>query len=513
MTPLQGNKAMFIPKTSRGFSLNHPWVEGCFTILVGLGLGALSFFISPLVELLLIAAGFAMVLVLKRPEFAVIGTLIALSSIVSVDSLPLVPIGIGSLNIIDLLLLGMLGVIFLRWLIEPQFVFMNTPFNILWIIFCGLSILSTILAIANGTVVSAEGLRETRTFSYYFVFFVVVNLVRLHAQFRRLWWGLIILAGVVVIAMVLQYTFPETHFLPGYVELLSKDEQSDVIRLRQPGETLILVMSIVGLTMFITGHARYRIANFFYLLLMIVGVMLTFNRQYWISLFASFGILFVLVNRKERGNYVRLGGGIVAVILLCLGIFLILPQSPVAKLVEAVVSRLFSITEEDYQSAQAMTSLGFRAIENSYAVNFLTPPPLIGMGWGMKYRPRSEIDWDEFDGRGYIHNAHFGLMLRSGFLAYAAFVAISALSVIRSLYYWRRIPDLRLRAMVLGFTMGYLNVFVGAFVHPALTDLASIPVLATMIGFNEAVIQRYVLSPDTVDIPDTQSSLSQQSLT
>ena len=81
----------------------------------GLLLSAASLWFSPLWTLGALAMGGLILATFKRPEIALLGILIATSSIVFENRLPLIPIGIGSLHIPDVILLALLGLIALRW--------------------------------------------------------------------------------------------------------------------------------------------------------------------------------------------------------------------------------------------------------------------------------------------------------------------------------------------------------------------------------------------------------------
>ena len=87
-----------------------------FGLLLGIACGVFS----SLLVFEVLAAFFLVYATLKRPEIALLGILIATSSIVFEDQLPVVSVGI-SLHIPDFLLLGLLGLIALRWLVEFEF--------------------------------------------------------------------------------------------------------------------------------------------------------------------------------------------------------------------------------------------------------------------------------------------------------------------------------------------------------------------------------------------------------
>jgi O-antigen ligase len=98
-------------------------------------------------------------------------------------------------------------------------------------------------------------------------------------------------------------------------------------------------------------------------------------------------------------------------------------------------------------------------------------------------------DWAQFDGRAYIHNSQLWILVKTGFLGYLPFAAFIVLGFFRGLKYWRTVPDERLRAIVLGFTLGLLAMLIGSTVEPTLIESEWTPVIALMLGANELILR------------------------
>lgn len=142
-------------------------------------------------------------------------------------------------------------------------------------------------------------------------------------------------------------------------------------------------------------------------------------------------------------------------------------------------------------------TLGFRLIENEYAYAAIAQHPWLGMGMGFTYRPwDSRLDQSGNsagnDFRRHIHNGHLWIMLQSGLLGYASLMWLSGVFLWRGLRNWRHIPDPKLRAMMLGFSLVYVAVMIAAIVNSSFTQWRWTPLLGMMMGINEG-IQR--LSP------------------
>ena len=177
--------------------------------LLGLVMGVVSLLLSPLWVLAGLAGGGLVYAILKRPEVGLLCILIATSTIVFENRLPLISTGVGSLHIPDILLLILVGLIFLRWLVEPDFKIVRTPLNWPLLMFLGVAIITTVIAIFRSSVDLWEARRQIRGVSYFLTFFVVTNLVLQVRQLRFLVNGILFLATIVAAVMIAQFIVGE----------------------------------------------------------------------------------------------------------------------------------------------------------------------------------------------------------------------------------------------------------------------------------------------------------------
>ncbi|MBL0344088.1 hypothetical protein [Candidatus Villigracilis affinis] len=105
---------------SRIIASSHIFVQILAACGAGLLLGISTVILPQFFSLGILIVICSAYVVLKRPEVALLGILVTTSSIVFEDYLPVVSVGI-SLHIPDILLLGLLGLIAVRWMIESQF--------------------------------------------------------------------------------------------------------------------------------------------------------------------------------------------------------------------------------------------------------------------------------------------------------------------------------------------------------------------------------------------------------
>ena len=462
----------------------------------GLLLGLACLRLSPLSVLGALTAILLVLTTLKRPEVALLGLVALTSSLVAEQDNPPIPIGFGTLYISDAILLSLFGLFIIRWMVEPQFRIVRTPLDLPLLAFYGVAVLSTLIAILQGSLPFHQSLEELRIVTNYLTFFVVTNLVREKRQLVLLWRGILLLAAIVAVATIVQYLLGESvTIIPGRVETLSTEgvEYSGVARIIPPGQSLILV----GFVTMGVRLSQYRLSWTSLLALLhwgLVGsaLLLSFNRNFWLGAGLALLLLAVLGEGRHRQ---RLVGWVLVSALLAATILLPLasvPDSRAANLVSASIGRLTSLGErETFQDSDS--SLRWRDFEYAYALPQIASHPLLGLGLGARYRPFVlGMDHDAYDGRAYVHNGHIWILVKSGLLGYLSLMWLSLAFLLRALKYWRRIPDLEMRGWVLGFALTYLAVLLGSMVNSMLMQWFWTSVIGIMMGTNEAVIKNAV---------------------
>jgi O-antigen ligase len=474
----------------------------------GFLLGVASLWLSPLLVLGALAAILLILAVLKRPEIALLGILIATSSIVFENRLPLIPIGIGSLHIPDVILLALLGLITLRWLVEPDFNIIRTPLDWPLLAFYSVALLSTFIAVFQSSVEFHMTRRAVRVVTYYLTFFIVTNLVREDRQLIFLVRGLFLLATIVAAAMIAQFLLGESlTFLPGRVETLSTQgtRYGDITRILPPGISLIQVAFIATTATLVLDKFRpVNMLRFLQWGLLGLAVLLTFLRSYWMVVSVVLFLLAYLVRGQDRQRL--LGWGLVVMFLVAMILLPVFsePESQAAGLVDASLERLSTLVSGETLRSQESTFV-WRYTEYEYALPLIASHPLLGLGLGARYRPWDpRLDWkgpdgSGFDGRGHIHNGHLWILLKSGLLGYISLVWLSLAFLIRGFKYWRRIPNSEMRGIVLGFTLTYLGVLIGAVVNSTFMQWFWTPVIGIMMGINEVALRKVVQEGSGVD--------------
>jgi len=463
--------------------------------VTGLLWGVISLRFSPLWTFIALSGGGLILATLKRPEIALLGILVCTSSVVFESALPLVPVGVGSLHVPDLLLLALFGLIVLRWLVEPDFKIIRTPLDWPLLCFYGVSLLSTCIAVYQSSLEFDIARREIRVATYYLSFFIVTNLVREDCQLRLLLRGLFVLASIVATAMVVQFLLGASlPFLPGgvYTLLTADKSYSGVTRIIPPGHSLVLVSFVTTASLLISERLSLTsILCFLRWGLVGLALVLTFLRSYW----AVAGVLLLLLALLVTGQSRRrlIGWGLMIAFLTAMLVLAALrdPASKAARLLMASSERLATLGSGE---TLGESSLQWRYLENRYALSQIPARPLLGLGMGARYRPFDpRLDQEEgWDARRFIHNGHLWVLLNMGVLGYLCLMWLSVTFLIRGFKGWRTISDHWMKGIVLGFTLVYLGLLIAAVVNSIFASWSWTPVIGIMMGVNEVALRRAV---------------------
>jgi O-antigen ligase len=434
---------------------------------------------------------------IERPELGILGMLAVTSTIIYEKDLPLVPLPVMGLHlhVSDLIVVGLLGLVVLRWLTEGDFEIVGTPLNGPLLVFYVVALIATALSFVQATVIDFA-FREVWVVTYYLMFFVVTHLIRREDQLQLLLKGVNSLALIVAVVMIVQFALGQSvSILAGRVEALQTDYTvyEEITRIIPPGQSLVLVAFITtAVTLVVTAPEQIRLWDLFRWAILGIAVMFTFNRGYWAASAGAFFMLVFIVNGRERKRLLVGGFSVLAVILLVMLLVQTLsPDSRIANLLNAATARLATLTRRDTFEER---SVRYRTFEWEYALSQIEDHPVFGLGLGSKYRPLdTRLDSKQFDGRRYIHNGHFYVIVKTGLLGYLWLTALSVLFFALGLIHWRKIQDGRLRGTYLGFVLAYTAASIAAASSPVHMEWFWTPVIGVMMGIN-MVILRFALA-------------------
>jgi O-antigen ligase len=488
----QNHKSLELhPRTSTALL---QWTELLIPIALGLLIGIASvWFSSILVFAALSAAVVFALFMLKRPEIILLIILVGIATFVNVDLIP----RYSGIYATDFLLLSLLGLIAVRWLVDHDFKLVHTPLD--WPLLCyyGFAMLSTFIAIAESRVTPKQSLDEVRYMTYYLSFFVVTNLVREKRQLRTLLRGILFLAVLVAVAMIVQYVLgTQIHLLAGRVENLTTEgtNYEGIARIIPPGEPLLfggfVVLAAILVLNKLSATALMRV-----LLCGLLGlaIILTFRRSVWAVTGLALLIIGIVAKQQDRRRF--LGWGVAVVVTASLALVLVnnKSESQTAQLTKAFTERFQTLFEDKTFEAQNASTLRWRDFEYQYAIPQILAHPVFGLGLGAKYRPYVPgVDYEKFDGRGYIHNGHLFIMMKAGMLSYLGLLWLTFAFLKRGFKNWRRIQNGQAQAIVLGITLAYLGTFISAISEPRFCDWNNwVAAIGIMMGINEVIISRF----------------------
>ncbi len=471
----------------------HHWPPYLVIAVSGLLLGAVIVGLPALIVLIVLASIPLVFAFFRRPELALLGILVGTSTLIGEESMLRVSIGVGRLYITDFVLLSLLGLIAWRWLLKSDFRINRTPLDWPLIGFFGVALLSTLIGILTSTVELKMAISGIRLVTYYLTFFVVTNLIREDRQVSLLVKGLLLLATMVAAAMALQLILGKSiPILPGRVETLTTQgrEYLGITRMLPPGQSLVLVaLTSTAASLILWRFRPIRILTLLQCGLLLLAVLLTFTRGFWAGTGLAILLLVLLARGPDRRRV--LGWGL-AMVTSALVIVLILPAKPDSlgvRLTKAAFDRLESLSYTRTYQGQEST-WRWRYFEYEYALPQIASHPVVGLGLGAKYRPFIPgIDWEGFDGRGYVHNGHLWILLGTGLSGYLFFLWLSVAYLIRGFKSWRIISNPQTKGLVLAMTLAYLAVLIGSIGDPMLMNWSWTPVVGVMMGINEVLIR------------------------
>lgn len=462
-------------------------------IILGSATGGAVMFLSPFIVILALIVLAAAIVVLKKPEWGILGFLALTSTVLESESNPGVSIGFGHIYLSDMLVFFPFALILWNLMFRLEVKFVRTPLDVPLSMFIVVALVSTGIAMLRETVTLKACLGPVRDVVNYAIFFSVTNLVRSEKQLKLVAGGIIVFAVMVSIVMMVQYALGTVlPFLPGRVEVLSTEgaRYSSVTRIIPPGYSIVFVGFVTACAIWFFDITRRRSwAMALPIFITGVGVLLTFKRHFWGALVVIFLIMLLLSNRKEVQRILIRGVATMAVLVVATYFVLNYTGSVGPNLIKGATDRLLSLTQSNtYDDPDS--SLRWRDFENQYAMYNFFSHPVVGVGLGTRYRPWVPTrDWENFDGRSYIHSGVFWLLLRTGSLGFVFMIWLMSTYVIRGFKYWRLIPNTTYGAYVIGFTLSTVGMLMGNWVEPLISEWYWTGVTAVMMGVSELMIR------------------------
>jgi len=472
--------------------LRKPPAELFAAGILGLLLGLVSLWISPLLALAVLLGITSAIVLLKRPELGIIGFIVLTSTIFSFKNIPAFHMGIGTVYLSDLLIFAFLAITLIHLFSDRGAKIIHSPLTLPLLLFIGIALFSTILGILRSNLTVQQVLGESRTIINYSTFLIIIYLCREKYQLKLVFNGIILAATLVAIIMIIQFIAGSSlRLLAGRIEVLYTEGVSDpgATRIIPPGYPLISVAFISLTVLFMLGDfRRTQIIKFLQWILIGISVLITYKRHIWGVVALSVVIMLFIINWQKR---VKVFYGSQIFILLVVSITFLFSlsgtSSKVTILVNSVLNRAGSLFQSN--TYEEKSSLRWRDFEYQYAIPQVVTHPFLGLGLGATYRPFvPHRDNANFDGRTFIHNGHIGLMLKTGLLGYLCYLGLAVAFLYRGFKNWRLVSDPLLQKIAIGFTLSFLGLFLGSIIEPMVVEWDCTALIGVMMGMGETIL-------------------------
>ena len=447
---------------------------------------------------------FVLAVIARRLELGIVALMITTASFINPSAIPR-PITAGGMgpNVAELLIVFMLIAVFLQFSTRRKFELFKSPLTLPLLLLCAAVLISMLVSYVNylgdprGIWPFERVYNSVRQMFLYLLFFPIAFGIRTERQLNLTLRLLIWVAAMVAIMMVIQYflgtdksLFIGTRFTPGYTTALSPEEEK-VARSLPPGIALMLAFFLVPLAQAAYRGLRAGIVPATAASVVGAGLIFTFARNYWISMFVGVFVIWLLANRTVKSR--------LAMVAVVVAVFSVVGSLSLAKLAPGTAGERFSralserfvslIHRPTYTVGESFQS---RLRENRSAIQQIKRSPVFGIGadaprqYGEWTRPGlwTKVIYPVY----FIHNSYLELWMVYGLLGILSFIWMSIAFLLRAFVLSRRARDPTWRILAISFFAGYVAFLIRAAVTMNAThEMHNIAVAALMWGIVEAI--------------------------
>ncbi len=477
--------------------------------VLGLGLLAAGLYLAPklaTLSLALLGLGLPIAFLLwHRPEVGLLALIFLASSFIPASIVDLrLPIG-GGLDLRDLVLIGLFGIVCLQELGRETLAIPWWPVGGPLLLFLIMAVFSAFYALVLEHVEANWALGDLRILSLYTTFYITLWSIKRPEQLKTLLVGLFIIADLTTIIIYLQ------QFLGAGNPLLqammsTRDwriyEQVGAVRVVPAGQVLMHFMWFVALGLLLLARPNQRLRAFCVTQLLYIGGghLLSYMRAQWVALFIGLGLAFIILMPRLKQNLAK-----AAVITCCVALLFVAGVIMGGPISEASATPFVAGISERFGSlltpaeTAGTGSLQWRAFEIEKALQAIRNQPLTGVGLGNRYRELSAYH-EEASGqltRGsiatgevsrftrYVHNSYVSIAVKMGIPGLFALLWFCAAALFKGFQVYRHMPDSEHKGMVLGILVAFAGLLVWSYFHAHLIKAEStgtIGIMAALIG-------------------------------
>ncbi|MFK7803255.1 MAG: O-antigen ligase family protein [Anaerolineae bacterium] len=459
------------------------------------------------------------ILAWNHPELSLLALVFLESNIILPDELVDVRLGVGGLDLRDIVLLGTLGITFVKELLQRRITLKLFPISGLLLLFLILASFSLINALVFEKAAFNWAFNDYRLMLYYTLFFSVSWGISSQKQLKTFIAGLYGIANFVVLLMIAQPFFGIDNLLTsGMSKWQITEEAGEGLRILPPLILLIALLIVISICYaYFTNNRKYRLIAIAQSSVLILGFLLTYTRSAWVTVI--FALLLVLAyiafyNFKQVGTVLLF---ISPVLLSFVLFFTTVPKSTYSSLplVGDFLERGASIfeTEETTES----DSLQWRFYENSEAIRSIRERPIFGVGLGNQYREITIILGEAAGTRTtdditrltrYVHNSFLSMAVKMGLSTLLLFLTTYLAFIFVSWKLHFKVSDAVYKSIAMGTAITFVPCLFWAQFFSLYTESNHITSVAIFMGL-VAVIAESVHNNNThdqIDLEPTQSA-------
>lgn len=436
-------------------------------------------------------------LVWKQPVVALIVIVFLNASFFPSSALD-IRLGFGGFDLVDLLVLGLVGMLALRKLVAGRLTIPWWPVSAPLLLFLVIAVFSALYALLLQRVSANYAFNELRPIIYYLAALATVWAVTRPAHMAVLVGVLFVIADLIVAIIIAQQfrglrdpliesvmSGAGRTWLLWAVDGISSGFGS--VRVVPAGHVLTYTMSIVAFCSIFRPRQRLLQRAFFgaQFLFINIGLLLTYTRAQWIASAVAVTLTLAVLMIDNRRLVLSFMFVSVLTLLIALSVMGItsygfdLTSSP-----SPLMARFLSIFSPD--ETLESSSLQDRVYENEEAVDAIVQNPLIGVGLGNSYRgasllrPRESVGDLRFTR--FIHNAYLHVAVKMGLPALAVFMWFCVAFLVGGWRVYRKLADRFWKPVMLAMLFSFIGVMLWSNTQPNFMLTESSLFAGVMVG-------------------------------
>jgi hypothetical protein len=455
-----------------------------------------------------------LLLVWFRPDIGLLAIVFFAASFVPPDIID-VRLPIGGLELRDLAMLGMFGLLSLQGLVRKNLLLPWWPVGIPLLVFLGFALFSAFYALFFQGVEYNWAFRDLRGVSFYIMFFVTAWTLAQQRRWDFVLGGLFILADLTAAIVILQQFFGLNNQLLGAMAGANTNWQVGqqaagsgsfgAVRIVPPGHLLMYFMMVIAFCLFVftSRGVRSRVGYLLQFIFLNLGLLLTYTRAQWVAAVIALSLVILFLVAVFRGRSMQPIVTSLSLLMLFVFVFgylstLLEDGLEAVPVVEALADRAISIVQPE--ETLSTNSLEWRIFEAEQGLRAVSDNPWLGVALGNSYR---DISLMQGEARGlrtgglhagklsrftrYLHSSYLSILVKMGIPTFMGFLwfCLAFLSAGWRLY--RRLPLGQHKAVVLGILCGFVGLMQWSILHSHFVEIESTAVVGLITGLVAAI--------------------------